>query len=32
MGPTNEVQVFTPPEFGEVRTLTIEGDESDGNA
>lgn len=25
MGPTNEVQVFTNPEFGEVRTLTIDG-------
>lgn len=26
MGPTNEVQVFTNPEFGEVRTLTIDGE------
>lgn len=25
MGPTNEVQVFTNPEFGEIRTLTIDG-------
>lgn len=25
MGPTNEVQVFTNPEFGDVRTLTIDG-------
>lgn len=26
MGPTNEVQVFTNPEFGDVRTLTIDGE------